>query len=312
MAARLRLKLPPWAFLLALAAVIVALLFSLDLYRHRFVRSNADLVRLLPPGDATVFFANFTLLRQAGVMQLLAGAKPAEEKEYAEFVRQTRFDYTKDIDALAAAIEEGRIVFAARGRFDWDKLQSYVITHGGECPSSGFCSIQTSKPGRWASLRPIQPDVIALAIGTDRSAVQALRPPEGRSDQSLPSAPVWLKVSQALLKNPVDIPLPLRIFAITLQSAGPVMLSLDRAEKNGEAAFELKLDAACPNNVTADTIRNQLDLQTKLLKLELAREREQPNPADLTGLLTSGSFQVVNRHVIGSWPVRNELMKTLQ
>jgi hypothetical protein len=72
------------------------------------------------------------------------------------------------------------------------------------------------------------------------------------------------------------------------------------------------LDAVCPNKVTADTIRNQLELQTKLLKLELARERQQPNPADLTGLLTAGSFQVVNRHVIGTWPVRNELLKTLQ
>ncbi len=306
-----RLRLPPWAFLLALAAVIAAFLLSLDSYRHRFVRSNADLVQLLPSGDTTQFFANFALVRQAGLMRLLAGAKPAEEKDYAEFVRQTGFDYTRDVDALAAAVDGSQISFAARGRFDWDRLQSYVVAHGGEC-AGGFCSIQTSKPGRWASLRPIQPDVIALAVGPERSAVQSLRSPEHDDKQPLPSAPVWMKVSQAVLKNPVDIPLPLRIFAITLQSAESVIISLSSADGGQRTAFEIRLDATCPNKATADTIRNQLELQTKLLKLELAREREQPNPADLTGLLIAGSFQVVNRHVIGTWPVRNELLKTLQ
>lgn len=312
MAGRLRLKLPPWAFLLVLAAVIAAFLLSLDFYRHRFVRSNSDLVRLLPAKDATLLFANFVVLRQAGMIRLLAEAKPAEEQDYVEFVRQTRFDYLKDIDALGAAIKNGQIFFAARGRFDWDKLRSYIAEHGGDCPSDSYCSIQTSRRGRWASLRPIQPDVIALAVSPDRVAVQSLRLPQRRDKQPMPSAPVWMKVSEAVLKNPVDMPLPLRIFAITLQSAGPVILSLGSAEEDTQAAFEIRLDAACPNSVTADTIRNQLELQTKLLKLELARERERPNPADLTGLVTAGSFQVINRHVIGTWPVRSELLKTLQ
>lgn len=314
MARRLRLKLPPWAFFVVLAAIIAALLFSLDSYRHRFVRSNSDLIRLLPPGDSTFFFANFALLRQAGMMRMLSGAKPAEEKDYGEFVRQTQFDYAKDIDALAAAVDSNtdQIFFIGRGRFDWDKLRSYVTAHGGECPSTELCSIRTSRPGRWASLMPIQPDVIALAISPDRSGVTLLRPPGHRNGQSVSSAPVWMEVSPALLKNPADIPLPLRIFAITLQSAEPVIISLGPAEANSQAAFEIRLDAACPNPVTADTIRNQLDLQTKLLKLELTREHERPNPADLSGLLTAGSFQVVNRHVMGKWPVRNELLRALQ
>jgi hypothetical protein len=312
MAARLRLKLPPWAFLLVLAALVAALLFWMDSYRHRFVRSNADLIGLLPSKDTTQIFADFALIRRAGMMRLLAGARPAEEKDYAVFVRQTGFDYTRDVDALAAAIKDDQIFFAARGRFDWDKLQSYVTGHGGKCLPGGYCSIETSRPGRFASMRPVQPDVIALALSPDRSAVQSLHPPEYRRDQPLPGDPVWIKISPALLQNPVDIPVPLRIFAISLQSARLVIVSLDPAEGDAQAAFEIRLDAVCPNKVTADTIRNQLELQTKLLKLELARERQQPNPADLTGLLTAGSFQVVNRHVIGTWPVRNELLKTLQ
>jgi hypothetical protein len=121
-----------------------------------------------------------------------------------------------------------------------------------------------------------------------------------------------MHASRELLKNPVEMPLPLRIFAITLQSAESVVISLGAAEQSGQAAFEIRLDALCPNRVTADTIRNQLELQTKLLRLELTRERQKPSPADLTGLLTSGSFQVVDQRVVGRWPVRNELLRTLQ
>jgi hypothetical protein len=49
-----------------------------------------------------------------------------------------------------------------------------------------------------------------------------------------------------------------------------------------------------------------------MLKLELAHEHAQPNPADLTGLLTSGRFETKGSDVTGGWPVRKELLKTLQ
>lgn len=307
-----RFRLPPWLFLFAMAAVVAALLYSIDLYRHRFVRSDSDLVRLLPPGDSTIFFANFSVLRNAGMMRLVSGAKPAEEKDYDDFVRKTRFSYESDIDALAAAISRHGMFFVARGRFDWGSLQRYAVSHGGSCQSGELCRVQTSRPGYWASFVAIQPDVIALAVARNNSAVGSLRPPGRRYSQPEITAPVWVDVSKEVLKNPGRMPIPLRIFAITLQSAESVIASLGPPESDDHAAFEIRLDAVCPNSVTADTIRNQLELQTKLLKLELAREHQRPNPADLTGLLTSGSFRVVNRHVLGIWPLQRELLKALQ
>jgi len=89
-------------------------------------------------------------------------------------------------------------------------------------------------------------------------------------------------------------------------------LSLGSAGENTNAAFDIKLRARCPNEATAETARNQLDIETKMLKLEFAREHETPNAADLTGLLTAGTFQVVNKQVVGTWPVAKELLKTLQ
>jgi hypothetical protein len=307
-----RFRLPPWLFLLVLAAIVAALLYSIDLYRHRVVRSHGDLVRLLPPEDSTIFFVNFSVLRKAGMMHLVSSAKPAEEKDYDNFVRQTHFSYGSDIDALAAAVGSNGMFFVARGRFDWDRLQRYAISHGGSCQSNELCRVQTSRPGYWASFLAIQPDVIALAIARDSSAAKILRSPGRRYSQPEINAPVWVDVSRELLKDPGQMLPPLRIFAITLQSADAVIVSLGPPEENDPAAFEIRLNAVCPNSVTADTIRTQLELQTKLLRLELIREHRQPNPADLTGLMTSGSFQVAGRRVVGMWPVRNELLKTLQ
>jgi hypothetical protein len=62
----------------------------------------------------------------------------------------------------------------------------------------------------------------------------------------------------------------------------------------------------------AETTRGQLELDTKMLKLELAREHQQPNPADLTGLLAAGTFQVIDTEVIGAWPIKKELLNSLQ
>ena len=102
--------------------------------------------------------------------------------------------------------------------------------------------------------------------------------------------------------SPISLPVPVRIFAISLQFANRVLLSLDSDVKSG-SAFSLRLDAQCPNRATAEAIKAQLDLETRALRMELAREREKPSSADITGLLIAGTFQVANNQVIGTWPI---------
>jgi hypothetical protein len=296
--------------MMLLALCISAIVFEIDYYRHRFVRSNADTVALLPPGDATTFFANIAALRRAGVLGLFAESKAVEEMEYREFVRQTHFDYRRDIQVIAGAADGNEILFIIRGRFDWSKLHGYALAHGGACKDS-FCNLPTSKPGRWASFLPIQPDVMGLAVGKDRRAALALSQHRHRILQDIPSHPVWVRVSRHLLQNPLSLPVPVRIFFISLQFADRVVLSLDSGAKNG-AAFTLQLDAQCPSTAAAETIKAQLELQTRILRTELAREHEQPSPADLTGLLVSGTFHVSAKRVIGIWPIHNEFLKALQ
>lgn len=294
-----------------LAIVLAALLFGIDRYRHRYVRNEGDLLSLLPARNGTIFFVDVAALRQAGFMRLLAGAKPAEEKDYDAFVRETGLDYTKDLDELAGAADNQQLFFVLRGRFDWDRLRQYVMAHGGMCPS-GLCEIATSRPGHWASFLRIQSDAIGLAVSANHQAAEALRPPGKHSRQTPPSAPVWVDVSPGTLSRAPELVAGTKMFTNPLRPAESVVLALTRAEGNSQSVFNVRLDADFANDASAEMARNQLQLDTKLLKLELARERKQPNPADLTGLLTSGSFQVVGRRVIGIWPVRKELLASLQ
>lgn len=265
---------------------------------------------LLPHTDATVFFASVTALRRAGVLNLFAGSKATQEPEYQEFLRETHLDYAKDIQAMAGLADEEEILLVIRGRFDWGRLRRYALTHGGRCDGR-FCNLPTSQPGRWASFLSIQPDVMGLAVASDNTAATALLPGRNRTPQTIPSQPVWVRVSRRLLQSPSSFPVPVRIFAISLQFADRVVLALDSGAETG-AAFTLQLDAACPSAATADTIRSQLELQTRALRRELAREHQKVSPSDVTGLLMAGTFRVADKHVIGTWPIHKEFLKTLE
>lgn len=306
----MRIRLKPWLFIVLLALGAGGVIFEIDCYRHRFVRSNGDMMALLPPGDSTVFFANIAALREAGVLGLFAGSKTVEEPDYEEFVRQTHFDYRNDIEVIAGAAVGKAILLVVRGRFDWRRLRLYALAHGGTCKGS-LCNLPTSKPGNWTSFLQIQSDVMGFAVSQDNSAALALSPRRDRISQKMPSPPVWVKVSPTLLANSASLPVPLRIFAISLQSADLVLLSLDSGAKSG-TAFSLQLDAQCPTAASAQTIKTQLELQTRILQMEIAREHQQASRADFAGLLTAGTFHVSDKHVIGIWPVHKELLNTFK
>jgi hypothetical protein len=295
----------------ALVAIGAAAWFCVDRYQHRFVRTDADLVTLLPPGDLTTFYINIAALRKGRLLHLLTGIKPAEENDYTDFVAKTDFDYTRDMDALAGGVNsDNETFFLIRGRFDWPKLRQFAIAHGGACEDES-CRAPGTKAHRWINFLRIQPDTIALAISPNATAADLLRPPGRRLQDMPPGDPIWVSVAPSLIKDPTALPKPLQIFAISLQAAQSVILSAGQAE-HGNEAFTVQLEAAFPNAPSADTTCKQLQIQTQMLRLELSRENHEPNPADLTGLLAAGTFQVGNTRVFGTWPVRKELLSTLE
>ena len=220
------------------------------------------------------------------------------------------FDYARDIDALVGQGDSSQLFFVLRGRFNWTKLRQYANGHGGSCQNE-ICRAPTSRPGRFASFLEIQPNVLALALSADPAAVVALSPRRISGGQAIPTAPVWLQVGHSVLSDPKSLPLAVRIFAMALESTDSVLLSIQPGDTT-ESPFKLKMTAVCRNGVIADTTRKQLEIQTRMLGIELEREHQRPSPADLSGLLTSGSFQVVENSVVGTWPIHRELLAQLQ
>lgn len=284
-------------------------MFAIHWYRHRFVRSNGDLLAFLPDGDGTQLFIDVGLLRRGGVMDVLSPHTLGEDADYKRFEQETHFDYRRDLDALEGAFEGDRSTFLLRGRFDRRELWKYAVSRGGQCDQD-WCRMPASTPGRWTSFALPQSDVLSLSVGPSPSKqVSRLEPNPAERPSEPPSDPVWLKVSPKVLRSPAELPLPLQILAVSLQSANPVILSAGMGEGG---VYALKLDAQFPNRAAADTIRNQLELETKSLSLALARQHRPADPKEFGALLASGTFQVSDAHMLGRWLIRPELLQALQ
>ena len=113
-----------------IAAVCGASVWGVAWYRSRSL-TPAALLRRMPAEDALVAYIDFSDLRRGGILQLLDGSKAGEDPEYQSFVRQTQFDYKKDLDAaLVAFAPTGRFLLL-KGRFDWKSLRAYVESQHG-------------------------------------------------------------------------------------------------------------------------------------------------------------------------------------
>ncbi|MGC2662094.1 MAG: hypothetical protein WA324_29375 [Bryobacteraceae bacterium] len=303
-------NLKPWQFLTLAAAGAALLVFAVTSLHPRPISQDADMVALLPQKGQTIVYANVSLLRQAGLPDLFASS--TEDAEYRQFVTETHFDYRKDMDALAAAIGKDQYYFAVRGRFDWPRLKAYARAHGGAC-TGDVCSTPTSKPGRWSSFFPIQANVMALAVSTDRDAVSILHPHGRITPAAMPSRPVWAKVSHSLLDDPAAFPAPVEIFAAPLAQAREVVVSAggDQAMEGETKGWSIQLAADCASPMQARLLRDHLEERTGILRRAMAREHNAALNAGLMGMIADGSFRLAENKVVGIWPVHKELLDSL-
>jgi hypothetical protein len=307
----LKVDLKPWQFLTLAAAGVATLVFVLTWLHPKPISQDADMVALLPQKDETILYANVSLLRQAGLPDLFATS--SEEPEYRQFVSETHFDYTKDMDALAAAIGKQQYYFVVRGRFDWPRLRAYAKSHGGAC-AGDTCNAPTSKPGRWSSFFPIQADVMALAVSNDRNAVSILRPQGRIKPANMPPQAVWVSVAHSLLDDPNAFPAPVEIFAAPLAQAQHIVLSVgpDQDTSRGQRAWSILLVADCESPMQARLLRDHMEERTALLRRAMVREREPAATAGLMGMIADGSFRLAENKVLGIWPLRKELLDSLR
>jgi hypothetical protein len=134
-----------------------------------------EMLALMPPDASVVFFADFDELRRAPFFaELYAWApKPQADADYAEFLKQTGFDYERDLDRIAVASikhEQASTIFAVvDGKFDKQKISAYAMKSGSIANNNGreIFSVAMSGSSKKLSFTFLKKDRIALTDDTD-------------------------------------------------------------------------------------------------------------------------------------------------
>ncbi len=146
-----------------------------------------NIIELLPPEAPVFAFFDITTLRNSqfsAELSSLAGT-PASDPDYAEFVRQTGFDYERDLDRAALAIWPGpsasTALAIAEGRFDREKITQYALRSGRvtknkdidiyEVPVTAPTQDGRGKTTKMISFAFLAPDRVVLADGASLDPV---------------------------------------------------------------------------------------------------------------------------------------------
>jgi len=125
------------ALLFLAAAVSAGLLYYLRRGTRAAQSSTIpDLITLVPPEAPYLIYADLAALRSSPFLASLMASVPAPavDKEYAQFVRATGFEYTRDLDrvvlALIPKLPANQTVALVEGRFDQQKITSFALLTG--------------------------------------------------------------------------------------------------------------------------------------------------------------------------------------
>ena len=302
----MRFRFHPWQFAALLIVFCVIAVIGVYSLRVRGGAKPTDLVSYLPTSDAVIVYIDVDAIRRSGILNMVAGSKAAEELEYEQFVSQTLFDYRQDLDAVAAAFKDGQVFLVARGRFHWKNLMDYVAHQGGTC-HNGFCIADSSKPHRRISFYPVKPDLMAMGVSQDESAAYQVMRNSGSLSLAAPNQPVWIVVPAVALKNTESLPAGTRAYASALRNAEEIVFSIGPQQDH----LQLSLQVTAKDAVSASALLVDLENTTNALRRMIAREQLKPNPGDLSGVLTAGTFRREDRRVFGQWPIPRAFVDSL-
>ena len=159
-----------------------------------------DLMSLLPADAPVVAYADVAALRTVASSQLgavlgLASPGPQADKDYADFVRDTGFDYTRDLDRAAVAAWPSslapapgqtpiaRMLALGDGRFDQNKIQAYTLRTGRVLQAGAHPIYEApgESPGQKLYWMFVSPTRMALASEADLLAGLSNDAPHQRS-----------------------------------------------------------------------------------------------------------------------------------
>jgi hypothetical protein len=293
---------PRRAAILAVSALLIA--GALTWYWRNRPLSPAAQMKRLPGSGSVIVYIDFDQLRRGQILALLDAGKAVEDEEYRKFAATIHLDWRKDLDSAMVAFAPSGKYMLVDGRFDWKSLQDYARQSGGDCEDD-VCRMTGSVPDRRISFFPMRRGLMALAVSTDDLAAKRMIGETSGPEPVLPDAPVWLRIPGSVLKTSESLPSGTRMFARTVGDADYITIMFVPEGQRLAA----KLDIICRDEKDAAAMAAELTKATTLLREFIARERQTPNPADFSGVLTSGAFSSQGRRVVGHWPIERSFVQ---
>lgn len=171
--------------------------------------TRADVLAMMPADASVVIFLDFDELRKAPfVTQLFAWApKPQADPDYAQFLKETGFDYERDLDRIAVALrkqEPDSALFAvADGKFDRQKISAYGLKTGALTKIGGvdIFSVPLTDSAKKIAFTFLRNDRIALADSGDLSGAFGSKRNEDSAEwrsrfERLAGSPVFAVIRQ--------------------------------------------------------------------------------------------------------------------
>jgi hypothetical protein len=168
-------------WILVLAGVLLSAAFFFGYQRWGATRNapREELLSQLPSDATAVIFLDFEELRRAAFMARIFEWAPKLESDadYLQFVKETGFDYERDLHRVAlATTKKGQdsVIFAiADGTFDRAKISAYASKFGSIAKNGGLeiYSVPATATAKQISFVFLKNDRIAVTTETDLSAL---------------------------------------------------------------------------------------------------------------------------------------------
>ncbi len=200
------------------AAAIAALLGVITFYGyHRWSGTagamRGDMLALMPTDASAVIYLDFAELRSSPFLADLYkwAPRPQADADYAQFMHDTGFDFERDLDRVAIAVEkrgeESSLFAVADGRFDRKKIAAYAAKSGSILKRDGheIFSLPINGTTRRISFTLLRAGRIAMTDNPDLAVYLETKKRE-------PDAAEWRTRFERLAGSPV--------FAVIRQDAG--------------------------------------------------------------------------------------------